>query len=116
MGFGFRLGLGFGIRDSGQSSGGKGAKDRGWKGLGWANREEGVGVVGLTVVGLVWVRVLGLVLSCLIIFCLILSCWGGGRDGDKKPSDGSEERGSWAAVTMGEDQDREREGFGVVFV
>ena len=88
---------------------GKGSKDRGWKGLGWANREEGAGVVGLIVVGLVWVRVVGLVLSCLVMFCLILSCWAGERNGDRKRSDGSEERGGNAAVTTGEDQDTEQE-------
>ena len=88
---------------------GKGSKDRGWKGLGWANREEGAGVVGLIVVGLVWVHVVGLVLSCLVMFCLILSCWAGERDGDRKPLDGSRERGSYAAATEGKDQDTERE-------
>ena len=97
-----------------QSSGGKGSKDRVWKGLGWENREEGAEVVGLMVVGLVWVRCVGLVLSCLVMFCLILSCWAGERDGDRKPSDGSEERGAHAAVTTGKDQDTEREGFGLV--
>ena len=92
-----------------QSSGGKGSKDRGWKGLVWANREEGAGLVGLTVGGLV-VRCVGLVLSCLVMFSLILSCWAGGeRDGDRKPSDGSEERGAHAAVTTGKDQDTEQE-------
>ncbi len=39
-------------------------------------------------------RCVGLVLSCLVMFCLILSCWVAERDGDRKPSDGSEERGS----------------------
>jgi hypothetical protein len=91
-----------------QSSWGKGSKDRGWKGLVWANREEGAGVVGLTVGGLV-VRCVGLVLSCLVMFCLILSCWAGERDGDRKPADGSEERGAHAAVTTGKDQDTEQE-------
>jgi hypothetical protein len=91
-----------------QSSGGKGSKDRGWKGLVWANREEGAGVVGLIVGGLV-VRCQGLVLSCLVMFCLILSCWAGERDGDRKPSDGSEERGAHAAVTTGKDQDTDQE-------
>ncbi len=84
-----------------QSSEGKRAKDRGWKGLGWANREAGAGVVGLTVVGLV--------LSCLVMVCLILSCWAWERDGDRKQSDESEERGSNAAVTIGKEQDTERE-------
>ncbi len=92
-----------------QSSGGEGSKDRGWKGLGWANREEGAGVVGLIVVGLVGVRLVGLVLSCLVMFCLILSWWAGERDGERKPSDGSEERGAQAAVTRGKDQDTEQE-------
>ena len=91
-----------------QSSGRKGSKDRGWKGLVWANREEGAGVMGLTVEGLV-VRCVGLVLSCLVMFCLILSCWAGERNGDRKRSDGSEERGGNAAVTTGEDQDTEQE-------
>ena len=58
----------------------------------------------------------GLVLSCLAMFCLILSCWAGERDGDRKQLDGSEERGSHAAVTTGKDQDTEREGFGLVIV
>ena len=92
-----------------QSSGGKGSKDRVWKGLGWENREEGAGVVGLIVGGLVWVSCGGLVLSCLVMFCLILSCWAGERDGDRKPSDGTEERGAQAAVTRGKDQDTEQE-------
>ncbi len=87
-----------------QSSGGKGSEDRVWKGLGWENREEGAEVVGL-----VWVRCVGLVLSCLVMFCLILSCWAGERDGDRKSSDGSEERGAQAAVTRGKDQDTEQE-------
>ena len=91
-----------------QSSGGEGSKDRGWKGLGWANREEGAGVVGLSVMGLVGVRLVGLVLSCLVMFSLILSCWAGERDGDRKPSDGSEERGAQEAVTRGKDQDTEQ--------
>ncbi len=84
-----------------QSSGGKGSKDRVWRGLVWANREEGAGVVGLTVGSLV--------LSCLVMFCLILSCWARERDGDRKPSDGSEERGAHAVVTTGKGQDTERE-------
>ena len=92
-----------------QSSGGKGSDDRSWKGLGWANREAGAGVVGLSVMGLVGVRLVGLVLSCLVMFCLILSCWAGERDGDKKLLDGAEERGAYAAVTEGKDQDTERE-------
>ena len=57
--------------------------------------------------------------SCFILSYNVLSdpvLFGGGRDGDKKLSDWAEERGSWAAVTRGEDQDREREGFGLVFV
>ena len=91
-----------------QSSGGKGSKDRGSKGLVWTNREEGAGVVGLTVGGLV-LRCVGLVLSCLVMLCLILSCWARERDGDRKPSNGSEERGAHAAVTTGKDQDTERE-------
>ena len=63
--------------------------------------------MGLTVVGLVC---LGLVLSCLLMSFLILSCWWVDRDGETKASDGSGKRGAWAAVTRGEDQDREREG------
>ncbi len=65
-------------------------------------------MVGLTVGGLV-VRCVGLVLSCLVMFCLILCCWARERDGDRKPSDGSEERGAHAAVTTGKDQDIEQE-------
>ncbi len=65
--------------------------------------------MGLTVVGLVWVRFVDLVLSCLVMFCLILSCWAGERDGDRKHSNESEDRGSHAAVTIGKDQDTKRE-------
>ena len=79
-----------------------------WNGLAYAKREKGSVLVGF--------RCIGLVLSCFIMSCLILSYWGGGGDGDKKLSDWTEERGSWAAVTRGEDQDREREGFGLVIV
>ena len=42
------------------------------------------------------------------MFCLILSWGAGERDGDMKPSDGTEERGAQAAVTRGKDQDTEQ--------
>ncbi len=86
---------------------GKGRRREGrWNGLSFAKREKGSILV-------VW-RCVGLVLFCLIMFCLVLSCWARECDGDRKPSDGSEDRGTHAAVTTGKGQYTEREGFGLV--
>ncbi len=64
-------------------SSGKGSEERRWNGLSLGKREKGSVLAVL--------RCVGLVLSCLVMFCLILSCWAGKRNGDRKPSNGSEE-------------------------